>query len=273
EHFSPNGVVEYSNSFFGAGLRGKLVVARYSGGDDLIALSINPTTKNVSVSEAGAPGMGGFGDPLDVVENKANGHLYVSEYGARKITLLRPISSVPAPWMAGDIGAVGLAGSTTYANATFTMEASGADIFGTADAFRFTSQARTGDFTLTARVTSLANTNTVAKAGVMIRETLAANAKNVFVALTPSGGAKFTRRTAVGGTTAVTTVTGWTTPNWVRVQRQGNIFRGYVSANGTTWTQIGADATVTMNASVYMGLAVTSHDNAVRTTATFTNVM
>jgi hypothetical protein len=272
EHFSPNGVVEYSSSFFGAGLRGKLVVARYSGGDDLVVLSINPTTKNVSLAETGAPGTGGFGDPLDVAENKANGNLYVSEYGARKITLLRPVSTVPAPWVGGDIGAVGPAGSTTHANGTFTIEASGADIFGTADAFRFTRQQRTGDFTLTARVASLQNTNTVAKAGVMIRETLAANAKNVFVALTPTGGAKFTRRSAVGGTTLVTTFTGWTTPNWVRVQRQGSTFRGYVSTNGTTWTQVGADATIAMNASVYLGLAVTSHNNAVRTTAAFTNV-
>lgn len=277
EHFSPNGVLEYKNAYFGSALQGKLIVARYSGGDNLIVLTIDPATKNVSSAENGAPGMGGFGDPLDVVENTANGHLYVSEFGAKKLTLLRPIPPItppqlPAPWSAGDIGAVGPAGSASLSGSTFSVLASGADIFGTADAFHFVRQPRTGDFTITARVTGLQNTNTVAKAGVMIRDTLAADAKNAFIALTPSGGAKFTRRTATGGTTALTTLAGWAPPNWVRIQRQGTTFRAYISTNGTSWSQVGTAATISMSAAVFVGLAVTSHNNASLTTATFTNV-
>jgi regulation of enolase protein 1 (concanavalin A-like superfamily) len=273
EHFSTNGVVEYKNNFFGAGLQGKLIITRYSGGDDLIVLTINPTTKNISLAETGAPGMGGFVDPLDVVENTANGNLYVSEYGGKKITLLRPMAaSLPAPWVGGDIGTVSPAGSASFASGTYTVKGSGADIYDVADAFQFVRQQRTGDFTITARVASLGNTNAFAKAGVMIRETLAANAKNAFMTLTPSSGAKLTTRTAVGGTTLVTTVAGFAPPNWVRLQRQGTSFRGYVSSNGTTWTQVGATATISMAASVYVGLAVTSHSNGTLTTATFTNV-
>jgi regulation of enolase protein 1 (concanavalin A-like superfamily) len=273
DHFSPDGVIEYKNGAFGGALQGKLIVARYSGGDDLIVLGLDAATKNVSTAETGAPGTTGFVDPLDLVENAANGHLYVSEYGARRITLLRPttVGPLPAPWSSADIGATSPAGSATFGGGTYTVRAAGADIYGNADAFHFASQPRAGNFTITARVTSLQNTNAVAKAGVMIRETLVAGAKNAFVMLTPTSGAKLTRRTSVNGATSVTTVTGYPPPAWVRVQRQGTTFRGYVSGNGTTWTQIGS-VTISMTSSVYAGLAVTSHANGTLTTASFTDV-
>ena len=53
--------------------------------------------------------------------------------------------------------------------------------------------------------------------------------------------------------------------------RRGNIFTGYESLNGSTWTQVGTD-TVTMASSVYIGLCVTSHNDGVLCTADFNNV-
>ena len=43
----------------------------------------------------------------------------------------------PSPWLNADIGSVGLAGSALYCNGQFTISGSGADIWGTADAFQF----------------------------------------------------------------------------------------------------------------------------------------
>ena len=48
-------------------------------------------------------------------------------------------------WSNQDIGAVGLAGSTSITNGVFTLTGAGADIWGAADAFHFTYQRLTGD--------------------------------------------------------------------------------------------------------------------------------
>jgi hypothetical protein len=69
-------------------------------------------------------------------------------------------------------------------------------------------------------------------------------------------------------------VSGITAPQWVKIERAlGGLIRGYYSADGTTWTQIGtAVATVTMNVPVYVGLAVTSHNISQKCVAQFSNV-
>ena len=76
--------------------------------------------------------------------------------------------AVPFPWQTRDIGSPSLAGDATYASGTFTLKGTGADIGGTSDQFRFVYQPLAGDGQIVARVTSLTNTNTLAKAGVMI---------------------------------------------------------------------------------------------------------
>ena len=76
----------------------------------------------------------------------------------------------------------------------FTVSGSGADIWGTADAFQFVYQPLTGDGQIVARVTTVPNTDPWAKAGVMIREDLTAGARNAAVLVTPSNGVAFQRR-------------------------------------------------------------------------------
>ena len=60
-------------------------------------------------------------------------------------------------------------------------------------------------------------------------------------------------------------------PYWVKLVRSGNTLSGYASSDGVAWTLVGSD-TVSMTASVYVGLPVTSHSDGVLSTATFTNV-
>jgi parallel beta-helix repeat protein len=54
----------------------------------------------------------------------------------------------------------------------------------------------------------------------------------------------------------------------VKLVRTGNTFKAYQSANGRLWSLINS-ATISMATTVYMGLAVTSHNNSALTTATF----
>ncbi len=68
------------------------------------------------------------------------------------------------------------------------------DIWGTADEFRYVYQSISGDFTVTARLSSLTNTDPWAKAGVMVREGTAADARHALTAVTISNGLAFQRR-------------------------------------------------------------------------------
>ena len=78
-------------------------------------------------------------------------------------------------WQSQDIGAVGFPGSTSVLGGGFQVSASGGDIWDLADGFRFVYKPLTGDGEIVAQVDSLNPTDAWAKAGVMIRETLAAN--------------------------------------------------------------------------------------------------
>ena len=63
-------------------------------------------------------------------------------------------AALPSPWTSSDIGAVGLAGRSSILNDTIVVEGAGADIWGTADAFRFTYQPISVSETITAKVAS-----------------------------------------------------------------------------------------------------------------------
>jgi glucose/arabinose dehydrogenase len=187
---------------------------------------------------------------------------YVASYAVAQSTV------VPPPWQDADVGAVPIAGSASYAVGVFTGMGAGSDIWDVADAFHYIYQPLTGDGEIRARVSGLENTSSWAKAGVMIRETLAPNATNAFVALTPGNGSAFQRRVVTGGTTSNTSGPAVTAPYWVRLTRAENTFSAYTSPDGAVWSFIGSD-TVTMGSSVLAGLAVVSHDSTQLCTATW----
>ncbi|MEM9527591.1 MAG: malectin domain-containing carbohydrate-binding protein, partial [Bacteroidota bacterium] len=87
---SPNGVIEYRSNAEGGNLQGAMIVCRYSGGSDLIALVPDGPNGDITTSKVGIPGFTGFDDPLDLVEDVTTGNIYVSDYGQSTIVLLRP---------------------------------------------------------------------------------------------------------------------------------------------------------------------------------------
>jgi hypothetical protein len=181
--------------------------------------------------------------------------------------------SFPAGWQNQDIGSTGVSGTTIYANGIFTVSGSGADIWGISDEFQYAYIPITGDGEFIAKVDSMITAhNASSKAGVMIRNTLAANSAHAMMDITSSSGAQFQYRAAAGGTTAGTTAAGYAAPYWVKIVRSGNSFSGYRSPNGTSWTQVGSTVTIPMNATVYAGLCVTSHNDAKLCDAIFTDL-
>ena len=72
----------------------------------------------------------------------------------------------------------------------------------------------------------------------MIRQSLNANSKHAFMAITPERGAAFQRRTSTGATSYHTPGTSVTAPYWVKLERTGSTFKGYQSADGQTWALV-----------------------------------
>ena len=180
-------------------------------------------------------------------------------------------SSLPPGWNETDIGATGLAGGTAYSNGTFDVSGSGADVWGTADAFHYTYQSFTGDGQLIARVASVANVNAWSKAGVMIRSSLSASSAYAFMIVSAAKGSAFQYRTADGAAAANATGTTIAAPYWIKIVRAGTTVTGYQSANGASWTPIGS-ASIALGSTAFIGLAVTSHDNTRLGSASFTNM-
>ena len=179
---------------------------------------------------------------------------------------------VPLPWTTQDVGAVGFSGTAGYTNSLFTLIGSGSDIQGTADAFRLVAVTATGNCTIIARVVSVQNIDAWSKAGIMIRESLNANAPNALIAVTPGNGVTWQYRSSAGGGTTWNQTAGLNAPYWLKLVRSGNTFTGYRSSDGTNWTQQGT-TNINMAAAVYIGLALTSHNNSSLGTASFDNVV
>ncbi|QOV90565.1 Ig-like domain-containing protein [Humisphaera borealis] len=88
KNLSPCGMTEYRGQAFPA-LRGKVLVVRFSGGKDIIALTPGDDG-DIRHFVTNLDGFTHFHDPVDLCVSPATGYIYVAEHTGRKITLLRP---------------------------------------------------------------------------------------------------------------------------------------------------------------------------------------
>jgi hypothetical protein len=178
---------------------------------------------------------------------------------------------LPPPLLSLDIGVTGPTGDASFADGVFTLTGAGTGIGGTADSFRFLYQTSSGDCANTVRVTALDNTAPDAKAGVMIRESLNANAREAGIWVASDGNIVYTSRSKTGGSSTVDTLPGGTLPCWLRIARTADTFQGYYSADGINWTSFGSTKKIKLSASAYIGIGVESGVADLLTTATLDN--
>jgi hypothetical protein len=180
-------------------------------------------------------------------------------------------STLPPGWNDADVGAVGAAGRANDASGTFTVQGSGADVWGTADAFNYAYMPLSGDGTIVARVATISSQANWVKAGVMIRGSLSPSSAQAFMLVSWAKGTAFQRRVSDGNTSVSTAGSLSTAPHWVKLVRAGSVITAYESSDGSTWTTVASDS-FTMGTSTYVGLAVSSHVAGTLATATFDNV-
>ncbi len=193
--------------------------------------------------------------------------------------------SQPQDWTRHGVGTLCLyfrghpVGLVQTASDSIVLSGIGTDIWGTMDQFRFAYRTLKGNGSIIARVDSVEQTDPWVKAGVMIREDLTASSAWAAVFATGANGVRFQARLGPGAsatsdsTVATPEQMALRSPVWIKIERIGDEFRGYYSLDGNLWTPMAWNPqTVTMGQEVFIGLAVTSHNASVSTTAHFSGI-
>ena len=187
-----------------------------------------------------------------------------------------------------DIGNPAVAGSFSATVNGMSIMAGGADVWGVKDEFGFSYLEQTGDFDFAARIESLSAPHLYTKAGLMAREELTDNSRHIFFQVFPNnnarnknnGGYEFQYRQAKAAEMKAiypSKVDGAPEfpvnyPNtWIRLKRTGNDFTGYYSADGKAW-KVFTTYKMDLSEKVFLGLAVTSHNESEITRAVFQNI-
>lgn len=150
------------------------------------------------------------------------------------------------------------------------VDASGADLWGNRDGFRFVYQEIEGDFTATVRLHSAPDTHGWSKSGIMVRSDLTPESAYAAVLGSRDNGIVVQRRLVNGVNTEQPKKAAWTNgqPIYLRLIRKGNQVTGQTSVDGKTWTTL-TTVEVHLPKKVYLGVANTSHVAGTAGTALF----
>jgi len=242
--------------------------ANYVFTNGLPVLSATLSTNNELVTLTTAPLV--YGSNYTVVINGVRDRASLPNTIAANTTV--SFTALPfAPVSIGNpTGAVGLVMAGNGVNAT----SSGSDVGGIADQFGFSYQMVTGDFDRAARVPGLGLSDAWAKAGLMARETLDPGSRFAAALTTASiAGSFFCMRDPANSLAINSGSFPPNTPNtWLRLRRVGNAFTAYAGYDGAAWALLGS-ATIALPNTVFFGLAVSSRNAALSTTAEFRDLI
>ena len=176
-----------------------------------------------------------------------------------------------------DVGSPHLVGETKPLPDGFEIVAGGEDIWGTRDEFHFAHTHLMGNFSLSVRLVSLTMADVYTKAGLMIRTSLEAGAEHALLLAfgdnqprnKNNGGIEFQYRLRPNGD-CVGIYPPQPLPSqpdfpvkfpavWLKLSRAGKTIAGEYSQDGERWQRFGVHRQ-SFPESVYVGLAVTSHN-------------
>jgi hypothetical protein len=109
----------------------------------------------------------------------------------------------------------------------------------------------------------------------MMRETLDADSKYAYALVSAASGVAAQNRLDTGVNAIGTTEAAMAAPHWVRLERDvAGFFTISHSTNGSAWVPVAGSLAnnISMASTVYVGLALTSHNASATTEAKFSNV-
>lgn len=175
-----------------------------------------------------------------------------------------------------DVGVVSPPGSATYfaAKDVYTIQAAGANMWSTTDAFHFAWRKMSGDAALTANITFAGSEGTPdphRKAVLIFRQTLDADGVYVDVAQHGSGMTALQYRREPGATTQDIELNA-ESPQRIRLEKRGDAFTMFLSNHGEALHQVGASIKLHLTEPFYAGIGVCSHNPAREEKAMFWNL-
>ena len=190
-------------------------------------------------------------------------------------------AGLPGSWRVADVGDLSIPGYAEYDGRVFSLEGEGNDIGGRSDEFFYVHTAMEGDGAITARIRRPMSSQWT-KPGVMMRESLDADAPHVAVLLQPHWNGSIVSRKEKGGNTGtgrleplgeehVIKKNRLSSPYWVRLERVGDMFSGFMSADGVAWQKLGS-VEVRMGRVLQVGLPACSQLHGVTTTVTYDRI-
>ncbi len=149
--------------------------------------------------------------------------------------------------------------SRVLADGNWELNASGLGAAASGDAWRMEGTAVSGDFRAVARVQGFTAVGSLARMGIMVREGAGVGAREVVLAVTPSGGVVSGVRSSSGGGYVEAAVSGadgsLAFPNaWLMLERIGDTVRLSVSTDGKSYRPVASSTLLSLAASVQAGL-------------------
>jgi hypothetical protein len=171
--------------------------------------------------------------------------------------------------------------SFTQSGGAYSIDAAGTDVWSPYDQYGAIYAPSSADATssTTVEVNSQQNTNSWAKAGIMLRNSIPGSGTALgyaMLALTPGNGIVLQWDDDSSGylNTYVSADSGATAPIWLRLTRSGSggsTVTGYYSTNDSTWTEVGSATLTGANSTEDVGIFACSHDTGVESLVDFSN--
>ncbi len=160
-----------------------------------------------------------------------------------------------------------------------TIVASGADIWGNSDQFRYTYIADVpGNWVMACKADISGAPHAWAKLGIMVRNAITAGSEHLICCGTGNNNCQMQgRRVPDSGSHGCRQASFWANPDlgYLALERQDDVIFGYISDDAMKWRRVFRQAyqeTSWMGDTVNVGLAVTSHDGANLATGVFSEI-
>lgn len=199
---------------------------------------------------------------------------------AASLFIFAPAIATPKPATLGafqahrDVGVTAFKGAATYyaKSKTYRVTASGANIWGKADAFQFVSKPGSGNIAIAANVAwATKGGDPHRKAGVMIRQSLAPDAPYADLVIHGNGLVSLQYREVAGGDTHEIQ-SNIADATRLRLERQGDYVYMSVAGPDGTLRRAGGGFRLKLDGTFQIGLVVCAHNNAVKETALLSKV-
>jgi hypothetical protein len=185
--------------------------------------------------------------------------------------IVSPDGNLPFPWKNVDIGKSRIRGNAEYVGSVIRLYSGGVGFSEEMDACHYLYKPVKGDSEIVARVVHIQRPDSNAKAGIMMRESLAENARQVSLTLMAGHAGEFSWREQPAERLHRLARPELVPPYWIKMRRDADTFTAFKSENGRTWTLL-HQVPLPMKQDVFVGLSAAGFGEDFLSRATIDNL-